>query len=69
MVTASDLLREARLRTGMRQREIAELLHTTPAAVSLAEKRGDRMTIRRVREHLAVMGFDLYLMVKARDDA
>lgn len=53
----------------MRQREIAELLHTTPAAVSLAEKRGDRMTIRRVREHLAVMGFDLYLMVKARDDA
>ena len=66
---AGELLREARVRSGMSQREIAAVLHLTPAGVALAEKRGDRITVRRARDHLAAMGFELHLMVRRRADA
>jgi transcriptional regulator with XRE-family HTH domain len=68
-MTAGELLREARERSGMKQREIAAVLGLTASGVALAEARGDRLTVRRVRDHLAAMGYELHLMVTRRSDA
>jgi transcriptional regulator with XRE-family HTH domain len=67
-MTAGELLREARWRSGMSQRQIAAAMFVTYPAVYSAEHRGDGITVRRVRAQLAAMGYDLHLMVTKRDD-
>jgi transcriptional regulator with XRE-family HTH domain len=66
-MTAGDLLREARERSGLRGREIAARLGVSTPAISLAEHRGDRLTVRRLRDQLEACGYELHLMVRRVD--
>jgi transcriptional regulator with XRE-family HTH domain len=67
-VTGGELIREARKRAGMTQRELAVRLGTTQAVVARWETGAASPSFARVQEAVRACGFDLAVRVVARDD-
>jgi len=68
-VQAGDLIREARRRAGLTQRELAERLGTTQSAIARLERGGTEPSYERVAEALRACGLDLVPQLLRADDA
>jgi transcriptional regulator with XRE-family HTH domain len=64
-----DLIREARRRAGVTQRELAARLGTTQSAIARIERGGTEPSFERVGEALRACGFDLVPRIAPADDA
>ena len=64
-----DLIREARRRAGLTQRELAERLGTTQSAIARLERGGTEPSYERVVEAVRVCGMDLVPQLLRADDA
>lgn len=67
-MTGGELVREARKRAGLSQRELAELMGTTQAVVARWETGVRSPTLERVHEAVRACGFDLAMRIVPRDD-
>jgi transcriptional regulator with XRE-family HTH domain len=63
-----ELIRRARRRAGLSQRELAERLGTTQAVVARWETGVRSPTLERVIEAVRACGLDLAVRIVARDD-
>ncbi|HET7417759.1 MAG TPA: helix-turn-helix transcriptional regulator [Solirubrobacterales bacterium] len=61
------LLREARMRHGVSQEQLAARAETTQSAISRIEKERSSPTVRTLAELLRLLGEDLVLRVEERD--
>jgi transcriptional regulator with XRE-family HTH domain len=68
-VQAGDLIREARRRAGLTQRELADRLGTTQSAIARLERGGTEPSYERVAEALRACGLDLVPQLLRADDA
>jgi transcriptional regulator with XRE-family HTH domain len=66
---AGDLIREARRRAGLTQRELAERLATTQSAIARLEGGGTEPSYERVVEAVRACGMDLVPQLLRADDA
>ena len=66
---AGDLIREARLRAGFTQRELAERLGTTQSVIARLERGGTEPSYERVAEVVHACGMDLVPQLLRTDDA
>jgi len=66
---AGDLIREARRRAGLTQRELAERLATTQSAIARLERGGTEPSYERVVEAVRACGMDLVPQLLRADDA
>ena len=66
---AGDLIREARRRAGLTQRELAERLGTTQSAIARLERGGTAPSYERVVEAVRACGMDLVPQLLRADDA
>jgi transcriptional regulator with XRE-family HTH domain len=66
---AGDLIREARRRAGLTQRELAERLATTQSAIARLERGGAEPSYERVVEAVRACGMDLVPQLLRADDA
>ena len=66
---AGDLIREARRRAGLTQRELAERLETTQSAIARLERGGTEPSYERVAEAARACGMDLVPQLLRADDA
>lgn len=66
---AGDLIREARRRAGLTQRELAERLATTQSAIARLERGGTEPSYERVVEVVRACGMDLVPQLLRADDA
>ena len=62
------LIREARKRAGLSQRELAELLHTTQPQIARWENEQRSPSFERLVEAIRRCGFDLSVRIVARDE-
>jgi len=65
----NDLVREARKRAGLAQRELAERAGTTQSAIARLETGRSRPTFESVLRLLRCCGMDLDVMLVERDDS
>ena len=65
----NDLVREARKRAGLTQRELAERAGTTQSAIARLESGRTRPTFENVLRLLRLCGMDLDVMVVERDES
>jgi transcriptional regulator with XRE-family HTH domain len=65
---AGDLIREARRRAGLTQRELAERLGTTQSAIARLERGGTEPSYERVVEAVRACGMDLVPQLLPTDD-
>lgn len=65
----NDLIREARKRAGLSQRELAERAGTTQSAIARVETGRSTPTFDTVLRMVRLCGLDLDLMVVERDDS
>lgn len=63
-----ELIREARKRSGLSQRELAELLGTTQAVIGRWETGARSPTFERVVQAVRACGFDLAVRIVPGDD-
>lgn len=63
-----ELIREARKRSGLSQRELAELLGTTQAVIARWETGARSPSFERVVQAVRACGFDLAVRIVPRDD-
>jgi transcriptional regulator with XRE-family HTH domain len=63
-----ELIREARKRAGLTQREVAEILGTTQAVVARWEKGRNSPTFERLSQAIRACGYDLAVRIVPRDD-
>jgi transcriptional regulator with XRE-family HTH domain len=63
-----ELIREARKRAGLTQRELAELLNTTQPVIARWETGTASPSFERVVEAVRACGFDLAVRIVSRDD-
>lgn len=63
-----EVIREARKRADLTQRELAELLGTTQAVIARWETGARSPTFERVVAAVRACGFDLSVRIVARDD-
>ena len=63
-----QLVREARKRAGLTQRELAELLNTTQSVIGRWEAGNSSPSYERVVEAVRACGFDLAVRIVSRDD-
>jgi transcriptional regulator with XRE-family HTH domain len=68
-VQAGDLIREARRRAGLTQRELADRLGTTQSAIARLERGGTEPSYERVAEAVRACGLDLVPQLLRADDA
>ena len=66
---AGDLIREARRRAGLTQRELAERLDTTQSAIARLERGGTEPSYERVAEAVRACGMDLVPQLLRTDEA
>lgn len=66
---AGDLIREARRRAELTQRELAERLGTTQSAIARLERGGTEPSYERVVEAVRACGMDLVPQLLPADDA
>jgi Predicted transcriptional regulator with C-terminal CBS domains len=66
---AGDLIREARKRAGLTQRELAERLGTTQSAIARLEGGGTEPSYERVAEAVRACGLDLVPQLLRADEA
>ena len=66
---AGDLIREARRRAGITQRELADRLDTTQSAIARLERGGTEPSYERVAEAVRACGMDLVPQLLRADDA
>src|SRR5439155_14275565 len=66
---ARGLIREARRRAGLTQRELAERLGTTQSAIARLERGGTEPSYERVVEAVRACGMDLVPQLLEADDA
>ncbi len=66
---ARGLIREARRRAGLTQRELAERLGTTQSAIARLERGGTEPSYERVVEAVRACGMDLVPQLLETDDA
>lgn len=64
-----DLIREARRRAGLTQRELAELLGTTQSAIARLERGHTEPSYERVAEAARACGLELVPQLFPADDA
>ena len=64
----NDLVREARKRAGLTQRELAERAGTTQSAIARLESGRTRPAFDDVLRLVRLCGFDLDIMLVERDD-
>lgn len=64
-----DLIREARRRARLTQRELADRLGTTQSAIARLERGGTEPSYERVVQALRACGFDLLPRLIPADDA
>lgn len=64
-----QIVREARRRAGLTQRELAGRAGTTQSAIARLERGSTEPAYDRVRRLLAACGFDLIPRIAARDDS
>jgi transcriptional regulator with XRE-family HTH domain len=69
MGTASDLVREARRRASLTQRQLGSLTGTTQSAIARIERGTSEPSYERVAELLRACGFELVPRVQPVDDA
>jgi transcriptional regulator with XRE-family HTH domain len=69
MGRASDLVREARRRAGLTQRQLGSLIGTTQSAIARIERGVTEPSYERVAELLRACGFDLVPRLQPLDDA
>jgi transcriptional regulator with XRE-family HTH domain len=67
-MNAGHLIREARKRTGLSQRELAERLGTTQAAIARWERGYSTPSFDRAIEVIRACGLDLSMRLVTRDD-
>ena len=67
-MTGSLLVKEARLRAGLTQRELAARLGTSQPVVARWESGAARPSFETVRRALHACGFDLSVSIANRDD-
>lgn len=65
----NDLVREARKRAGLTQRELAELAGTTQSALARVESGRTAPSFDQVLRLVRLCGFDLDIMLVERDDS
>ena len=65
----NDLVREARKRAGLSQRELADRAGTTQSAIARLETGRSAPTFDRVLALVRLCGLDLNVMVAERDDS
>lgn len=65
----NDLIREARKRAGLTQRELAERAGTTQSAIARIETGRSTPTLDTVLRMLRLCGLDLDIMLVERDDS
>lgn len=65
----NDLVREARRRAGLTQRELAERAGTTQSAIARLESGRGQISFDNVIRLLRLCGLDLDLMLVERDDS
>lgn len=65
----SDLVREARKRVGLTQRELADRLGTTQSAIARLENRRSTPSFDTVFRAVRACGLDLDIMLVERDDS
>jgi transcriptional regulator with XRE-family HTH domain len=63
------IVREARRRAGLTQRELAERVGTTQSAIARIERGATEPAYDRVRRLVAACGLDLIPRIAARDDS
>jgi transcriptional regulator with XRE-family HTH domain len=63
------IVREARRRAGLTQRELAEHVGTTQSAIARIERGATEPAYDRVRRLVAACGFELIPRIAARDDS
>ncbi len=68
-VRAGDLVREARRRAGLTQRELAERLNTTQSAIARLERGRTEPSYERVAEAVRACGMDLVPQLLPADDS
>lgn len=68
-MTAGNLIREARRRAGLTQRELAERLGTTQSAIARLERGGTEPSYERVDEAVRACGLQLVPRILPADDA
>ena len=66
---AGDLVREARRRASLSQRELAERLGTTQSAVARLERGGTEPSFSRVNQAVRACGLELLPQLVAADDS
>lgn len=66
---AGDLIREARRRAGLTQRELADRLDTTQSAIARLERGGTEPSYERVARAVRACGMDLVPQLLRADDA
>ncbi len=66
---AGDLVREARRRAGLTQRELSERLDTTQSAIARLERGGTEPSYERVSEAVRACGMDLVPQLLPTDDS
>ena len=66
---AGDLIREARRRAGLTQRELAERLDTTQSAIARLERSGTEPSYERVAGAVHACGMELVPQLLRADDA
>lgn len=67
MKTPGELLREARRRHGVSQKQLAMRASTTQSAISRIERDGVSPSVETLRELLYLLGEDLTIDAKGRD--
>lgn len=67
-MNGGELIREARRRAGLTQRELAELLGTAQPVIARWESRRTSPAFDRVVEAIRACGFDLAVRIVARDN-
>ena len=65
----NDLVREARKRAGLTQRELAEFAGTTQSALARVESGRTAPSFDQVLRLVRLCGFDLDIMLVERDDS
>ena len=65
----SDLIREARRRAGLTQRELAELAGTTQSAIARLESGRSSPSFDTVRRMMRLCGFNLLVALDPYDDS
>jgi transcriptional regulator with XRE-family HTH domain len=66
---AGHIVREARLRAGMTQAQLAEKLKTTQSSVARWERASTDIGVERLQQILHACGFDLYIQLEPSDDS